>query len=171
MSATMLKSSFLVTHACYNFTMVDDNQPVPPMNEKVIARPYKCPYPLCARAFSRLEHQVRRSAASVCLSNHSNRHATSAHIPARNHLSALSPPARNAFLALMSSQDTRGYMGVTIAMLPSIPQLMSQTHAHPRGRVLVRRDLGKPLNHGTRVVAVSTTYMETMTRVQLGKGK
>jgi Zinc finger, C2H2 type len=27
--------------------------------EKVISRPYKCPYPSCGRAFSRLEHQVR----------------------------------------------------------------------------------------------------------------
>ena len=26
--------------------------------DKVPARPYKCPYPECARAFSRLEHQV-----------------------------------------------------------------------------------------------------------------
>jgi hypothetical protein len=26
--------------------------------DKVIARPYKCPYVLCGRAFSRLEHQV-----------------------------------------------------------------------------------------------------------------
>lgn len=27
--------------------------------EKSIARPYKCPYALCGRSFSRLEHQVR----------------------------------------------------------------------------------------------------------------
>jgi hypothetical protein len=38
---------------------MDNMTPTMPSQEKPIPRPYKCPYPLCGRAFSRLEHQVR----------------------------------------------------------------------------------------------------------------
>lgn len=41
--------------------MPDTMQNAAAGDKAATTRPYKCPYPLCGRAFSRLEHQVRSS--------------------------------------------------------------------------------------------------------------
>ena len=51
-----LSNRFFNTPIMVNLSADHDKQP---------ARPYKCPYPLCGRAFSRLEHQVPLSSFSL----------------------------------------------------------------------------------------------------------
>ncbi|KAG6824936.1 hypothetical protein H0H92_005347, partial [Tricholoma furcatifolium] len=57
MSIPPVMAPALLTTLQFDVVMLDDSQP----RDKVIARPYKCPYALCGRAFSRLEHQANSS--------------------------------------------------------------------------------------------------------------
>lgn len=73
--------------------------------DKSASRPYKCPFPACGRAFSRLEHQVRVTFPSGDATPHTDnltRLDTSERIPERSHLLAPFLAARNVSLVRMS---------------------------------------------------------------------
>ena len=54
----ILNPPFSAAHSLIDFIMFGANPNAAPTSDKALSRPYKCPYPACGRAFSRLEHQV-----------------------------------------------------------------------------------------------------------------
>lgn len=104
----------------------------PPMldpQEKVLPRPYKCPYALCGRAFSRLEHQVSSLCTALATFSTLPRLGTFELTPAKNPLSAPILLAENVFLAQMNSLATPAFTTTTFALPTTLKNLkrMAQT--------------------------------------------
>ena len=136
----------------------------PQSQDKVHTRPYKCPYPECGRAFSRLEHQVLLIFRKYFLisANSHQRLATSVHTPERSHFPALSKAVKSGSPAPMSLHAIRGYTTTidttTLVQNPGQRTLLSHRLALP----LLDRTTGTPSppvesRRRPRVVPTATT--------------
>lgn len=108
----------------------------PSNSEKTVARPYKCPYPLCGRAFSRLEHQVGLAwQLSLFIFYNIDFPRLDIYEPTRvkNLSSAPSPPVKKGFRGRTNSLDTLASTP-TLTMLQMAAMQAEVAEPHIRGR-------------------------------------